>query len=444
MLVGRICVSPKGYTDGDLSLAYLQFFDEQTREKANGRYRRLIVDNFNSHCTLYFLEYARANKIIIVAYPPHCTHALQGLDVVIFARLKQLWGSKLRALEKENNRVTKATFLRTYGEVREGAFTTDNVLSAFRSTGIRPFNPSVITPDQLAPSLATSTEYTGPIELPPVIKDIREALKLHRIHSRASGTSEFTGKESGSYSSASSLPPSSPLAGQTARRISSVVSGSEYAYLSYADSDSFSSSTPIPDLFISPLRHSEPGHPEFLPEIDPDLLSPASLRIHLKRSLAKNQYFAEKTDRMEANLFAYSQYCETSQKRLYYKENKPKTTREKLANAGQRHMTADAWIAALREDEEQRERTDTLESRYRKWRADEANIRKETNARIENEWKVYKEPFVQQKVRPPNKKPALVKRAATPAEFWEVRKRRKGTGDVDDEAEEVAEESDKQ
>lgn len=65
-------------------------FDAQTKEKAGGRTRVLLMDGHSSHYTRELLTYAKANNIVILAYPPHCTHALQGLDVVCFARMKEV------------------------------------------------------------------------------------------------------------------------------------------------------------------------------------------------------------------------------------------------------------------------------------------------------------------------------------------------------------------
>jgi len=66
-------------------------FDAQTQEKADGRPRALFLDGHNSHYTPELLQYAKANGISILGYPLHCTHALQGLDVVCFAQMKDAW-----------------------------------------------------------------------------------------------------------------------------------------------------------------------------------------------------------------------------------------------------------------------------------------------------------------------------------------------------------------
>jgi hypothetical protein len=173
----RICISDNGYNDNELALEILRHFDEHTREKAAGRHRRLCLDGFKSHLTLQFLLLAVALKIILVCYPPHCTHALQGLDVVIFASLKREWGKLLRTLHKQNQEVDKHNFLKWYAEVRPNAITTENCISAFRATGIQPFDPSVIDMEQTAPSLATSTQSSGVLDFPTEWLDIRDALR---------------------------------------------------------------------------------------------------------------------------------------------------------------------------------------------------------------------------------------------------------------------------
>jgi hypothetical protein len=79
-----VCCSDKGYTDNVLGIAWIKHFDSQMTERAQGHYHCLFVDGHESHCSIEFLHYAINNKIIIISYPPHCMHALQGLDVTCF------------------------------------------------------------------------------------------------------------------------------------------------------------------------------------------------------------------------------------------------------------------------------------------------------------------------------------------------------------------------
>ena len=74
----------KGWTTGEIGIEWIKIFDMQTRAKANGKWRLLLVDGHNSHYTRALLQYAHKNKIAILCYPAHTTHIYQGLDIVIF------------------------------------------------------------------------------------------------------------------------------------------------------------------------------------------------------------------------------------------------------------------------------------------------------------------------------------------------------------------------
>ena len=57
----------------------------------------LIYDGHGSHITYTTIKTAMDNKIIILALPPHCSHALQPLDVGCFAPLKKTWKTVLNS-----------------------------------------------------------------------------------------------------------------------------------------------------------------------------------------------------------------------------------------------------------------------------------------------------------------------------------------------------------
>ena len=88
--------SASGWTNNDIGLAWLeQVFDRHTKKKARGRWRLLIVDGHGSHVTMDFLDYCDDNKILVVIYPPHSTHTLQPLDVVMFKPLSSAYKHEL-------------------------------------------------------------------------------------------------------------------------------------------------------------------------------------------------------------------------------------------------------------------------------------------------------------------------------------------------------------
>jgi hypothetical protein len=146
----RICHSPKGWTDGDVTLFWMiKDFNEQTWDKAQGQTRVLIIDGHSSHYTPELLEYAR-DHIMILAYLPHCTHALQGLDVVCFAKMKETWKQIILNFEALHRaKVTKADFIGLFGKAYQIAFTKETIEAVFCVTGVYPFDPSAITEKQM-------------------------------------------------------------------------------------------------------------------------------------------------------------------------------------------------------------------------------------------------------------------------------------------------------
>jgi len=160
----RIGHSVKGWTNGEIGTEWIKEFDRNTTRKANGRYRLLLVDGHNSHYTRGFLEYARTHKILVLCYPAHTTHVLQGLDVVVFAVVKRCLGDEREEWErKTGEKMSKTNFLGIYGWAHQRALTPETIKSSFRATGVWPLNPSVIIPAMMAASKETSCEAHLPI-----------------------------------------------------------------------------------------------------------------------------------------------------------------------------------------------------------------------------------------------------------------------------------------
>jgi hypothetical protein len=107
-------VSGSGWSNDGLGLAWLQqVFERFTAPKARRKYRLLLVDGHGSHLTEEFLEYCHRHKILLGIYPPHSTHTLQPLDVVMFKPLSTAYSKKLATrLHKHQGLVpvTKADF----------------------------------------------------------------------------------------------------------------------------------------------------------------------------------------------------------------------------------------------------------------------------------------------------------------------------------------------
>lgn len=137
-----ITESPNGWTSDEIGIEWLQkIFDPISRPLTIGRYRMLVLDGHSSHLTPKFDQYCAENDIIPVCMPPHSSHLLQPLDVGVFAVLKRLYG---RAVENRMrcgvNHIDKDDFLTIYLEIRDKAYSIQNIKSGFIATGIYPFD----------------------------------------------------------------------------------------------------------------------------------------------------------------------------------------------------------------------------------------------------------------------------------------------------------------
>jgi DDE superfamily endonuclease len=120
-----------------------KIFEPQTCDKANSQYRILIVDGHGSHFTPEFLDYAEKHKIIVLLMPPHTSHILQPMDQV-FPSVKHWFHCEVDSwLRLSKTQISKADFIRIYSKTRPKAMTIENLKSAFRKTGLNPFNPAI-------------------------------------------------------------------------------------------------------------------------------------------------------------------------------------------------------------------------------------------------------------------------------------------------------------
>ena len=115
----------------------------------------LILDGHKSHVNYSCVNFCHQNNILLYALPPHTTHILQPAEL-LFAQLKKAYDSECdKFLTNNGKHVTKYTFAKLFGQAYIKAYTPAAICNAFRATGIWPFNPDVIDPCRLEPSMAT-------------------------------------------------------------------------------------------------------------------------------------------------------------------------------------------------------------------------------------------------------------------------------------------------
>jgi hypothetical protein len=138
--------SPSGWTNNELGLAWLkQVFDRSTKLKAGRSYRLLILDGHGSHLTMDFIECCDRNRILLAIYPPHSTHTLQPLDVVMFKPFSSAYSAEVAAFMERSQGFTsmsKRDFYPMFIAAWEASFKKATILKAFEATGLSPLNPA--------------------------------------------------------------------------------------------------------------------------------------------------------------------------------------------------------------------------------------------------------------------------------------------------------------
>lgn len=157
--------SPKGWTDQELGLRWLQKdFKPQTAawNHSNG-YCLLILDGHNSHGTYEFCKFATDHNIIILCLPSHTTYTLQPLDVGVFGPLASAWKKQVNEAYCQFIAIKKHNLLEYYKKAHDKAMSPSTIQSAFAKTGIYPLNPDVIEDSAYEPALNTTTQPAPPI-----------------------------------------------------------------------------------------------------------------------------------------------------------------------------------------------------------------------------------------------------------------------------------------
>lgn len=139
-----LAVSESGYANDELCYEFIIRFEQQTRQRADGRFRLLLMDNYGSHAIKEILEYLWKHDVIPYTLPPHTSHFLQPLDVAVFQQYKHY---HKQAVNDANYTgcldYSNMEFLAAVTDIRKKAFQRHIVKAGWRKAGLHPWNPDV-------------------------------------------------------------------------------------------------------------------------------------------------------------------------------------------------------------------------------------------------------------------------------------------------------------
>ena len=148
--------SESGWINSELYLEWFRFFLEHippTRPV-------LLKDGHASHTTIEEIELARASNVHILCLPAHTTHVLQPLDVGVLKSFKSHFSKACSKYMSQHLGIVVTTDKLAFlvAEAWPHSFTSVNIMSGFKKTGVYPLNPGEVSDRQLAPSKALCSQ----------------------------------------------------------------------------------------------------------------------------------------------------------------------------------------------------------------------------------------------------------------------------------------------
>lgn len=427
-------------------------FDKETKAKAGGRTRVLILDGHSSHYSLEFIQYARENNILVLGYPPHCTHALQGLDVVCFGKMKVNWANVIDEFEKKHMRdVAKNDFTHLFCTAYKRSFDPDTIKAAFRVTGIVPYDPTVIKTEQMKPSEPHSIKATFPMPQASPVRAVMAAMDANpptafeispstHMAARRSHARPTTPETPTRPRRTPATPQTSPTRGSTplimdpnidpvlytpSKRVRSLYSGMSMTSGSFlVNKTKITSDTPI----LKPVIEVPPPLP--LPnwslltadaKLDSwrskEALERENARLreslhHAGRQMKAKDFVIEGC---HAQLIVQDMHLRKVNQALKSKEEKKSEGRKDTItfDKGGNVFTSDEWWEQLVKNKERQDR----EAAEKSTRASARELNRAARAAAEGEWRLIKE-LHERKVRDWEKEVERTKEQNIPKKFW--------------------------
>ena len=154
----------------------------------------LLLDGHSTHYNPSFVRKAAQEKVIVFCLPPNTTHITQPLDKGVFGPLKVAWAEQCHRYIQLNpgKVVTQYDFMNLFSRAWCKAMNASNIMSAFRTTGVYPYNrQAALLPQKQVFNPSSLASSTGLAYIPlysPQIKRSRSQACSREPHSVIEGT----------------------------------------------------------------------------------------------------------------------------------------------------------------------------------------------------------------------------------------------------------------
>ena len=113
----------------------------------------LLLDGHKSHASVGLSQWAKERGIIIFVLPAHTSHIIQPLDVACYGPLQKIFNNECHKFIRGNHgTVVRDNMCGLICKSYSKALSTENLISAFKKTGIHPLDREQISNDCLKPA----------------------------------------------------------------------------------------------------------------------------------------------------------------------------------------------------------------------------------------------------------------------------------------------------
>ena len=141
----------------------------------------VIMDNHVSHISIEAITFAKAHGIVLLTFPPHCSHRLQPLDVGVYGPFKS--AIKIAFNDWMRSNPGKAITIYNVAELANKAFnksfTSENITNSFKKSGIWPVNSMIFNDEDFGASFVTDQPEAVPQVDDPIIESISNNRDKH-------------------------------------------------------------------------------------------------------------------------------------------------------------------------------------------------------------------------------------------------------------------------